>query len=81
MVIMISDRYLGKILNVSGNLSTILSAHGLKLFIQAVSPETFSVDRFINWSVDYPGSFKRILREYNMKPERNLDIDLAGICF
>lgn len=77
-VVMISDRDLGKVLNVSGNLSAILSAHGLKLYIRVASPETFDVDRFINWSVDYPRSLERILKEYSMKLGRNLSINFGG---
>ncbi len=78
VVMMVSDRDLEKILNVSGNLSAILSAHGLKLYMRAVSPEVFDVDRFISWSVDYQRSLERISREYSVKLGRNLSIDFGG---
>ncbi|MEM4970095.1 MAG: hypothetical protein QXE01_02455 [Sulfolobales archaeon] len=77
-VVMISDRDLEKALNISGNLSAILTAHGLKLYMRAVSPETFDVDRFIEWNMDHQRALENILREYSVKLGRNLSISLGG---
>ncbi|MEM4970333.1 MAG: hypothetical protein QXE01_03675 [Sulfolobales archaeon] len=76
-VVMISDRDLEKALNISGSLSAILTAHGLKLYIRAVSPETFDVDRFMEWNMDHQRALENTLREYSAKLGRNLSVSLG----
>jgi len=61
-----------KILGISKGLSVNISRYNSKLFIRAVSPETFDIDRFIRWSDEHDRAIESVLREYSSKIGREL---------
>jgi tetrahydromethanopterin S-methyltransferase subunit G len=65
-----------KILSISKSLSAYVSKYNSKLFIRAVSPETFDIDKFIRWSderyIEIDRAIENVLREYSSKIGRDL---------
>ncbi|MGC8983236.1 MAG: hypothetical protein ACP5KA_05775 [Desulfurococcaceae archaeon] len=77
LIMEITERDVEKVLGVSRELSSIVSALNSKLFIRAASPETFDVDSFITWDKRHGEAVGEIIAKYGEKIGRRLGMGLG----
>ena len=71
----VSTRDLEKIMSIARKLSNIVSAHGLKLFIQVVPPEfEYNVDELVTWSQKHHEAMDKVLEEFGKRTGRKLAV-------